>query len=94
MKYASPISTSICLTDCICAIIFQETTEGFLSMSTEKVYLGKTIIISDIPDGITETNVLLHFQKKSKGGGEVNEVKLFSEHRTALVVFEETQGKK
>ena len=91
MKYTSPISTLICLINCICAIVFQKTAEEFLS---NKEYLGKTIIVSDIPDGISETKVLLHFQKKSSGGGEVEGVKLFSEYRTALVVFKNVQGKK
>ena len=91
MKYTSPISTSICLINCICDIAFQKTAEEFLS---KEDYLGKTIIVSDIPDGINETKVLLYFQKKSNGGGEVGRVKLFTEYRTALVVFEEAQGKK
>ena len=56
--------------------------------------MGKTIIVSDIPDGISETKVLLYFQTKSNGGGEVEKIKLFSEYWTALVVFEEAQGKK
>lgn len=62
-------------------------------MSIEKDNLEKTILVSDIPNGITEKEVAFYFQKRDNGG-EVETINMFSEHRTALVVFSEVQGKK
>ena len=56
--------------------------------------LQRTVLVSDIPAEVTETEVLLYFKKKSNGGGEVAHVKLSPEEQEALVVFEEVEGKK
>ena len=50
-------------------------------------------MVSDIPEGITESNLHIHFQRKKNGGGEIQVVKFLPGRREALVVFEDPDGK-
>ena len=51
-----------------------------------------TVLVSGLPEGVTENGVHIHFQKKKNGGGEIKEVTLLSEKRKAIVVFEDMKG--
>ena len=51
----------------------------------------KTILVSDLPDEVTESSVHIHFQKKKNGGGEVEKVEMLGEGK-ARVVFEKPEG--
>ena len=58
----------------------------------ENVEKSRTILVSNLPDGVTEGDVHIHFQKKKNGGGEVEKVTVLPEGNTALVVFEDPEG--
>ena len=51
----------------------------------------RTVLVSNLPEGMTENNVWIHFQKKKNGGGEVEKVQMLGEGK-ARVVFEEREG--
>ena len=51
-----------------------------------------TVLVSGLPEGVTENGVHIHFQKKKNGGGEVKEVKLLPGKKEATVVFEDIEG--
>ena len=53
---------------------------------------SRTIFVSGLPEGVTESDVRIHFQKKKNGGGEVKQVTVLPERNTALVVFEDPEG--
>jgi hypothetical protein len=52
---------------------------------------ARTVLVSGLPDGVSENNVFIHFQKKKNDGGEVVKVKMLGEGR-AIVVFESPEG--
>ena len=54
---------------------------------------GNTVLVSDLPEGLTENNIHTHFQKEN-GGGDVQEVILFPGNKQALVVFEDPEGER
>jgi hypothetical protein len=58
----------------------------------ENVEKSRTILVSNLPEGVTESGVYIHFQKKKNGGGEVEKVTVLLEGNTALVVFEDPEG--
>jgi hypothetical protein len=58
----------------------------------ENVEKSRTILVSGLPEGVTESDVHIHFQKKKNGGGEVEKVTVLPEGNTALVVFEDPEG--
>jgi hypothetical protein len=58
----------------------------------ENVEKSRTILVSNLPEGVTESGVYIHFQKKKNGGGEVEKVTVLPEGNTALVVFEDPEG--
>ena len=49
------------------------------------------VLVSGLPEGVTENNVHIHFQKKKNGGGEVLKVEMLGEGK-AKVVFEKPEG--
>jgi hypothetical protein len=51
----------------------------------------RRVLVSGLPEGTTENNVHIHFQKKKNGGGEIEKVELLGEGK-AIVVFEESRG--
>ncbi|CAB4023539.1 poly [ADP-ribose] polymerase 14-like isoform X2 [Paramuricea clavata] len=57
----------------------------------ENVEKSRTILVSNLPDGVTESGFHIHFQKKKNGGGEVEKVTVLPEGNTALVVFEDPE---
>ena len=57
--------------------------------STDK---SRTVLVSDLPEGASESDVHIHFQKNRNGGGEVEKVVLLQEKNKALVVFEDPEG--
>ena len=59
------------------------------SNSTEKE--ARTISVSGLPEEVTEKGLLIHFQKKKNGGGDIEETTLLPGGK-ALVVFEDPEG--
>lgn len=49
------------------------------------------VLVGDLPEGITQNEIHIHFQRKKNRGGEIKEVKLLSESE-ALVVFKDPKG--
>ena len=51
----------------------------------------RTVLVSDLPEEVTENNVCIHFQKKKNGGGEVEKVEMLGGGK-ARIIFEESEG--
>ena len=51
----------------------------------------KTISVSGLPEGSTESSVQIHFQKRKNGGGEIDKIELLGQGK-AIIVFEDPQG--
>ena len=62
--------------------------------SDEKEENGNTILVSNLPEGLTEHDIHIHFQKERNGGGDVQEVIVFPGNNQALVVFEDPKGER
>ena len=58
----------------------------------DNIEKSRTISVSNLPEGVKESDVHIHFQKKKNDGGEVERVTFFLERNTALVVFEDPEG--
>ena len=58
----------------------------------ENVEKSRTIMVSDLPEGVTESSVHIHFLKKKNGGGDIEKVIVLPEKNNALVVFEDPEG--
>ena len=54
---------------------------------------ARTVVVTDIPKGESESSLFIHFQKKKNAGGEVEKVRLSRTGETAWVVFEKHEGK-
>ena len=52
---------------------------------------GAKVLVSSLPEGVTENSIHIHFQKKKNGGGFVQYVVMYKGGR-ALVVFEDPEG--
>ena len=50
------------------------------------------IFVSGLPEGVTENNIYIHFQKKKNGGGDIEKVELLPGGKHAMVMFEDCQG--
>lgn len=50
------------------------------------------ILVSGLPEGVTENNIYIHFQKKKNGGGDIDKVELLPGGKQAMVTFEDCQG--
>ena len=51
----------------------------------------RTILVSGLPEGVRESTVLIHFQKKRNGGGDIEKITLLAGGK-AMVVFENPKG--
>ena len=61
-------------------------------LERESIDKSRTVLVSDLPEGTSESDVHIHFQKNRNGGGEVEKVVLLQEKNKALVVFEDPEG--
>ena len=52
----------------------------------------KTIIVSNIPRETSEHTIIIHFQKRKHGGGDVESIQTIGDG-VALVTFEKAEGK-
>ena len=59
---------------------------------SEKENESATVLVSGLPEGVTENGIHIHFQKKKNGGGEIKEVKLLPGKKEATVEFEDIAG--
>lgn len=62
---------------------------NLLLMSEEEA--KRSIVVSKIPATTSAESVLIHFQKKGNGGGEVDRIHV-SKDGTAVITFEKSEG--
>ena len=53
----------------------------------------RTLVVSNLPTGLTEDDITIHFQSGKNGGGDVEKVVLFPDGSQAFVFFELESGK-
>ena len=53
--------------------------------------LARTVVISNIPQEITEDEIHIYFQRSKHGGGEVDDIWMVKEGE-AVIVFENPEG--
>ena len=51
---------------------------------------GRSVIVSKIPQGVTENELTIHFQRRRNGGGEVESVSMMKQ--SAVITFEDPKG--
>ena len=53
----------------------------------------KSIVVSNIPPGTKEEALVIHFQQRKHGGGDVSSISLTANGDSATVTFEDAEGK-
>lgn len=52
---------------------------------------ARTVLISNIPAKLRRDNIMIYFQKKGNGGGEVDDIFVLEDGK-AVIVFEKPEG--
>ena len=55
--------------------------------------IPKSIMVSDITPGTKEEAIVIHFQQRKHGGGDVMSVKFAQDRDRAVITFEEKESK-
>lgn len=53
----------------------------------------KSIVVSNIPPGTKEEALVIHFQQRKHGGGDVSSLSLTANGNSAIVTFEDAESK-
>ena len=53
----------------------------------------KSIVVSNIPPGTKEEALVIHFQQRKHGGGDVSSISLAENGNSAIVTFEDAESK-
>ena len=53
----------------------------------------KSIVVSNIPPGTKEEALVIHFQQRKHGGGDVSLISLTENGNSAIVTFEDAESK-
>ena len=53
----------------------------------------KSIVVSNIPPGTKEEALVIHFQQRKHGGGDVSSIALAGNGDNAVVTFEDAKSK-
>ena len=53
----------------------------------------KSIVVSNIPPGTKEEALVIHFQQRKHGGGDVSSIALAANGDNAVVTFEDAKSK-
>ena len=61
--------------------------------SPDDTFAARSVVVSGLPLETRKETVIIHFQKRKHGGGEIDSVELVSEE-TAVVTFDEIEGKR
>ena len=61
--------------------------------SSDDTFAARSVVVSGLPLETRKETVIIHFQKRKHGGGEIDSVELVSEE-TAVVTFDEIEGKR
>ena len=59
--------------------------------NNDSVEKQRTIVVSNVPESVSESAIQIHFQKKKNGGGDIEKVVVLPDNK-ALVVFENDEG--
>lgn len=54
----------------------------------------RSILVSDLPRDVSENEIIIHFQCRRNGGGDVERIICEEKKCSAVVVFAETEGKR
>ena len=53
----------------------------------------KSIVVSNIPPGTKDEALVIHFQQRKHGGGDVSSIALAANGDSAIVTFEDAESK-
>lgn len=53
----------------------------------------KSIVVSNIPPGTKEEALVIHFQQRKHGGGDVSSISFTANGNSAIVTFEDAESK-
>ena len=53
----------------------------------------KSIVVSNIPPGTKEEALVIHFQQRKHGGGDVSSISLAANGNSAIVTFGDAESK-
>lgn len=53
----------------------------------------ESIVVSNIPSGTKEEALVIHFQQRKHGGGDVSAIKLTQNGDNAIITFEDEESK-
>ena len=70
---------------------FVSCSAGNAKQEFKDVELQRKVLVTGLPEGVTENSVFIHFQKKKNGGGEIKRVTLFAGGK-AMILFEDAEG--
>ena len=59
------------------------------------VEVERSILVSDLPRDVSESEIIIHFQsRRNGGGGDVERIIFQEEKGSVVVVFDEAEGKR
>ena len=59
----------------------------------DKDDIMESIVVSNIPPGTKEEALVIHFQQRKHGGGDVSAIKLTQNGDNAIIAFEDEESK-
>ena len=62
-------------------------------ISVQKVPVATSLLVRQLADDITEESLILHFENKSVGGGNVTHVEIITTEQSAVITFENSACK-
>ena len=54
---------------------------------------ARSVVVSNIPDEAGEDDIIIHFQKRKYGGGDIERLHIIEETPTAVVTFGSVERK-
>ena len=54
---------------------------------------SRSIVVSNIPPEVPGEQLLIHFQRKRNGGGEIDRICMIEADGNAVIIFDEADGK-
>lgn len=60
------------------------------ALALDEERAARSVVAKEIPPGVTENDLMIHFQRQKNGGGEVESVTMGKQ--SALITFEDPEG--
>lgn len=60
------------------------------ALALDEERAARSVVAKEIPPGVTESDLMIHFQRQKNGGGEVESVTIGKQ--SALITFEKPEG--